>query len=763
MGFSAFTLIMLWIQNQLSYDMYNVHANRIYRVTTSVKVGDTQYKMGMSAPPLAGALQALPEVQKTVRLSNALHNVVVRHKDRIFNERDFFYVDSTFFQVFTQHMIEGNPSTALVKPYSIVITESMARKYFGNTDPLGKVISVHVLNSKHDYQITGVMQDMPPNSQFHAYFLASFSSEEAENPKLDSSWGNVSFFTYVLLRKNASINSLEAQFPGIIKKDMGKRFAKNWSFSAQKLTSIHLHSHLLLELEPNGSMSSVYIFGSVGILILLLAVINFITLSTSLTTDRAREIGVRKTLGAGSRNLLVQFAFETALIILASLIFSVLLTEVTLPLFNQLFHQSLKFTFDHSLIILSVGVLLIFIGCSYPALYFSSFQTNRVLSKSDVIKPGGVLLRKRLVVAQFSIAIILIAFTFKVNHQLRYVMSRSKGFNENQVLVVPLEHESLENKYPIIKNEFSQLKGVQGVTASNGIPGDADFSNHLGYQHKDLFEIRTMAVGYNFIQTMQIPLLSGRNFSKHQRTDLTNAIIINEAAARKLKALRLWGKRFNVGLTRNSKSKRRVIGVVKNFNYRPLYYPVQPMLLYLNPGTLRFVEIKIAPVDISGTIKELKQKWQQLEPGYPFVYKFLRDDLQQLYQSDKQLGNLFNLFSILAIFIGCLGLFGLASYTAEKRTKEIGIRKVLGASVSGIVILLSNDFLKLVAIGFLIAVPVAWYAMHKWLANFAYHVSIGVWTFAFAGALAMFIALFTVSWRSMRAALMNPVKSLRNE
>jgi putative ABC transport system permease protein len=544
---------------------------------------------------------------------------------------------------------------------------------------------------------------------------------------------------------------------------MGKRFAKNWSLTTQKLTNIHLHSHLMFEIEPNGSIKSVYIFSAVGILILLLAIINYITLTTSLTIDRSTEIGVRKTLGAGKGDLIIQFIIETILIVLIALIISFSLTGITLPFFNNLLHQSLTLTFDQSLIILLIGLFLILIGCGYPAIYFSSFQTRRVMSKSDVNKPGDTLLRKGLVVAQFSIAIVIIAFTLLVNHQLHYVMNKNMGFNKAHVLMIPLEHTVLQKQYPVIKNEFSRVKGVEGVTASNGIPGNMDFSYHMSYHHKLLFEVRCMAVDYNFLHVMHIHLLSGRNFSKSRPTDLKSAIIVNEAAAKKLKGNHLMGKGFGIGLIRNNKSKRRIVGVVKNFHYRSLYYPVQPMLFYLHPSALRFAEIKLAPGNISKSITGLKQKWQQLEPGFPFVYQFLRNDLQQLYQSDQQLGNLFDLFSFLAIFIACMGLFGLASYATEKRTKEIGIRKVLGASVSGITALLSKDFLKLVGIGFLIATPIAWYAMHRWLQNFAYHIHIGIGVFLFAGLLAMIIALATVSWQSIRAALMNPVESLRNE
>ncbi|MHB1685989.1 MAG: ABC transporter permease [Ignavibacteriaceae bacterium] len=761
---TAFTLIMLWVQDELRYDHFNIKADRIYRINTFIKQDSgNDIDMAMTSTPLAAALKQLPEVENVVRLQGPGKNAVVKFGEKIFNEDKFFFADQSLFNVFTFPFIEGNPNTALQNPYSIVLTESMAKKYFGNSTAIGKIISVDYYNEQHNYAVTGVMKDVPEESHIHINFFASLSTLESLYPKFNAFWNGVSLYTYVLLSKNASIKNFENKLPGIIKHYMGNEAADYWSLTAQKLTDIHLHSHRLLEIEPNGNASSIYIFGTAGFLILLIAIINFISLTTTKFADRAKEVGVRKVMGAGRKELIIQFIYENVLIVLTGFIIAISIIELALPYFNSLVHKMIEFSISRSILILAAGLLVTSIAASYPAFMFSSFSPIRVLNKRTILNPGRVSLRKILVILQFSIAMALIMCSFSINDQLHFILNKDLGINIKNTVLVPLRHPELREKYPVIKNEFLQINDVKDVSASSSNPADMNMINSLDFQGKLVLEIKNLAVDYDFIKTMGLQLLSGRNFSRQIPGDSAEAIIINKAAAEKLKAMHLIDKQFEFHLDNAIRTGIRIIGTVNNYNYRPLYYQIEPMIFYINPDEYRFMEVKISPDNISRTLSQLKQKWEQAVPNYPFDFTFLDQSLKKEYESDLMMGNIFDIFSLLAILIGCLGLFGLASYSIEKRTKEIGIRKVLGSSVKEIIFLLSKDFFVLVIISGIIAVPASYYFMHSWLEQFAYRININPVVFVLSIIAVLFIALLTISYHAIKAATANPVKSLRYE
>ncbi len=761
---AAFTLIMFWVQDELSYDHFNIKADRIYRINTYIKQeSGNDIDMAMTAPPLAAGLKQLPDVESVVRLEGPGKNVIVKYNQNVFNENDFFYADSTVFNVFTFPLLEGNPNTALKNPFSIVLTESTVKKYFGNKEAVGKIISINYYNITHDYVVTGVIKNIPHSSHIHINFIASLNTLESTDPKFNLYWGGVSLYTYVLLSKNSSINNFNNKLSGIIKHYMGNEAAKFWSLHAQKLTSIHLHSHRLLEIEPNGNALSIYIFSTAGFLILLIAIINFISLSTAGYTDRAKEVSVRKVLGADKGKLVIQFMYENFIIIIVALIAAVAVIEIILPFFNSLAGKQLKFDFNGSVLIITIGLFITLAAASYPSFFLSSFKPVLALNKSAIINPGGISFRKGLIVFQFAVAMALIMCSLVISSQLHFVLNKDLGININQTVFIPLRHPELRAKYTLIKNEFLKLKDVKDVSASSSNPANMNMMNSLYYQDKPVLEIKNLAVDYSFIKTMGLNLISGRNFSKEFPSDTCEAIIINEAAAKKLKAMNLFDKQFEFHLANSKRTGIKIIGIVNNFNYRPLYYPIEPMILYLNPDEYRFMEVKVSSRNLAGTINALKQKWAEAAPNFPFDFSFLDQNLQKEYESDKRMGNIFDIFSLLAVFISCLGLFGLVSYAAEKRTKEIGIRKVLGSSVNEIVILLSKDFLILVIISGLIAIPLSYYFVQKWLEQFAYRINMNPLLFILSILSVLTISFITISYHAIKAATANPVKSLRYE
>ncbi|MCU7501447.1 MAG: FtsX-like permease family protein [Ignavibacteria bacterium] len=763
MALTAFTFIMLWVENEKSYDAFNEKADRIYRIHSYIKQDPADMEMVMTAPAAAGALKNLPGVENAVRLNGPGKNVVVKYGNNLFNENDFYSADASVFQVFTLPLVNGNPNEALINPYSIVLSESMAAKYFENQNPMGKVLNIKLYGAENNYTVTGVMKDMPGNSHFHANFLASFSTIEAQNPGYSSEWGSVQVYTYVLLSPNARVNDFYARLSKLIKESVPKSNG-SWTLKAIRLKDIHLKSHYIFDIDPNGSITSIYIFTSVGFLLLFVALINFISLSNARYTERTGEIGIRKTLGAGGKDIVLQFMFENTILLLTALLMSIVMVGVLQPSFNILTGKLIALSFSNLFPAMLTGLLCSLFSIAYPAFFLSSFQPAQIFGKAKLPGKGGNGIRKGLMVLQFTITIALIICTLIVNEQFRFIQNKDLGINIEKTIIIPLRHDYLTKKFTLLRDELLKIKGVRDVTASSVNPVNMNFMSTLDLQDKSVLDIKFMGIDYNFIGTMGLNIISGRDFSEKYSSDSVNAIIVNETAARKLKAMHLFDKEFGSYFD-DPYARRglRIIGVVNDFNFRPLYYPVEPLVLYITRNFRNNVEIKLAPEDVQGTISRLKEKWAQLVPGYPFDFMFPHDVLEKQYEADNRMKNIFDLFSLLSVLIACMGLFALASFGAEKRTKEVGIRKVLGSSVFQIIVLLSGDFMKLIAISSLLAIPPAYYFMQDWLEQFSFRIRFPFWLIPFSILSVFALTFLIVGFQALKAATANPARNLKYE
>ncbi len=760
LGFAAAILIVLWILNQFSYDRYNVNAERIYRVTSHWVYGSADYTMPWTPGPLADALSHLPQVESATRLSMPANDVAVKHGDKLFNISDFFYTDPEFFKIFTVKMLEGNPKRILTAPYSIVLTRSLALCLFGGEDAVGKFVNIKTFDLNHDFLVTGVIQDFPRNSQFHPVCLASYSTVQQINPYLKM-WQSVGLYTYFMLRRNSNIASVKSELPLITRQYLGKwGEEQKWSYGLQKLTAIHLHSHLIGEIEPNGSMETVYIFGAIGLFILLVSIINFISITTVGFSDRTKEVGVRKVVGAVRREIVTQLISEGLVLSLIASAVSVSLVELTLPYFNDLTGQSISFgIFD----VVTAVVLLCCVGiatAAYPALFLSAFKPTSIFQKKQFLKSTGVPLRKALIVLQFGIAVAIIASTIVTGEQLHYLRNKDLGFDKERVMVIPLRQKGLMEKYAVMKQVLTGIPGVKDASGASGQIGNTNFISNVWYHGQPLFQTRYLAVDYVFLKTMGIKIVSGRHFSKDIPSDTTSSILVNESAAEKLRAMGLIDKTLQIG---NVYDKARVVGVMKNFNYRPLLYPVEPLVVFLHPEATRFMVVRIDRANMGNTIAMIEAAWKKTLPEYPLDWRFQDRTFEEAYKSDSIMKSMFDVGAGLSVLISMLGLFGLASYGVQKRSKEIGVRKVLGASEVNIISLLTRDFIMLVTTGAVIGCLAAYYFMMGWLENFAFKIELSVWPFLAAAAVVFVAATLTVFLKTLRASAVNPAETLRYE
>ena len=760
LGFAAAILVTLWILYQFSYDRHNVNAERIYRVTSHWVYGSADYTMPWTPGPLADALSQLPQVEFATRLSMPANDVAVKHGDKMFNISDFFYTDPDFFKIFTVKMLEGNPKRILTAPYSIVLTRSLALRLFGGEDAVGKSVDIKTYDLNHDFLVTGVIQDFPRNSQFHPVCLASYSTVQQINPYLKM-WQSVGLYTYFMLRRNANIANVESELPIIVRQYLGKwGKEQKWTYGLQKLTAIHLHSHLIGEIETNGSMETVYIFGAIGLFILLVSIINFISLTMVGFSDRAKEVGVRKVVGASRREIVTQLILEGLVLSLIAASVSVSLVELTLPYFNELTGQSISFgIFDAVMAVVLLCVLGISAG-AYPALFLSAFRPTSIFRKEPFLESTGVPLRKGLTVLQFGIAVAIIAATIVAGEQLHYLHNKDLGFDKEQVIVIPLRQQGLTEKYPVIKQALMGIPGVKDASGASGRLGNTNFISNMWYHGQPLFQTRYLAVDYGFLKTMGIKILWGRHFSKDIPSDTSSSILVNETAAEKLRAIGLFDKALEIG---NVYDKARVVGVMKNFNYRSLVHPVQPLVVFLHPEATRFMVVRLSRSKMGKTIAEIETAWKKTLPEYPLDWRFQDKAFEEAYKSDTMMKSMFGVGAGLSVFISILGLFGLTSYGVQKRFKEIGIRKVLGASEFNIITILTKDSLLLVLIGAATGCPAAYFFLSKWLQGFAYRVSLTPWAFILAAGIALAAAGVTVCAKASRAAAANPVESLRYE
>ena len=774
-GIATCLLIVFYVADELSYDKYNVKADRIYRVTIKARLNGHEGIYSTSEGPLEGAIKDnFPEIEKVTRLTdnNGLavspSKISVRKGNGNIQEKRVVYTESSLFDVFTLPMIAGDPKKSLDDPHTAVITERTAQKYFGKTDVVGQVLT---FNDTSLYRITGVIKDIPSQSHFNYDFFLSFSTLPESHWK---GWGYSGVHNYLLLRRGANIKNLESHILQLEIKNSPVP-AGTWTTSGNylkteltPLLNIHLKSDAEFELDKGGSIQYVYIFSAIAAIILLIACVNFMNLSTARSSNRAKEVGVRKVLGSARKYLIAQFLTESILVTLASTIIALVLAIILLPLFNQMSGKELTLS-AHTLMWLSpsliVAVLFVgFLAGSYPAFFLSAFQPIEVLKGKLAKGFKGSFLRSFLVVFQFSISIFLIIGTLVIYNQLKYIHNKSLGFDRTQVLVVK-NSNVLGNQAKILKQEIKQMPGVVNATMSTYQPTGEDrlktglFPDRVIDVKKDVLS-EFWSVDEDYISTMGMTLVEGRNFSKQLTSD-TAALIVNQAFVDKFG----WKGALNKPVFRASYGIQEfhVVGVVKDFNFESLRDRISPLALVYAPDN-GAITVRMHTSDLPGLMSKIENKWKELSPNQQFAFSFMDQDFDATYRTEQRVGTLFVSFSTLAIVIACLGLFGLAAYAAEQRTKEIGIRKVLGASVSGIVGMLSMDFIKLVVISILIASPLAWWFMNKWfLQDFAYRENIQWWIIAIAEAISILIAFVTISFQSIKAALANPVKSLRSE
>ena len=763
-GMACCILILLYVQDELSYDRHHEHADRIYRVAVKAKIGGVMRQSPVTSLPMGPALvKDYPEVIEAVRFygGDDPRMLVGDQYDHFFYEDDLWFTDPNFFKVFDFPLSQGDPETAFWDPYSVVITEAVAQKYFGEQSPMGQTLS---FNDKA-FKVTGVLKDTAHNSHFPFDLLAS------PIPPKPNFWFNHEFYTYLLLQQNDSAGELEAKLPDFIERHAGKEYkvlGRPITYFLQPLTDIHLYN-LEGEMSPNGDIRYIYLFLIIALFVLVLACINFMNLSTARSATRSKEVGMRKVVGANRTQLIRQFMSESILLALLALFFAIAFVEVSLPAFNAFIQRELVLDYmgNWHVVLTLLGVVLFagLLSGIYPALFLSAFQPVEVL-KSTVkrgLKTSSA--RKTLIVFQFVISIFLIIGTVVVYDQVDYIRNKKLGFDKEHVIVMPDPGKQLAEQYRSI---LSTYPNVLNTSRSGYVPGRGaparPFRPFSDNANTDRFMMNYLDVDHEFISTYGLELIEGRDFISGEKY---GTFMLNEAAMRKFG----WTSCANQKLeevypTEEGKVKVAVrgdvVGVVKDFHYRSLHHEIEPLIIRL-VSWFEYFAIRIHSDDVVGTLNFLKTQWQEIAPNKPFDYFFLDDDYDKLYRAEEQTGTLFGLFSILAISVACLGLFGLASFTAQLRIKEIGIRKVLGASVSNLVLMLSKEFALLVGIANLIAWPIAYYAMNRWLQDFAYRIDLEIWAFVLSGFMALFIALITVSYQAWKVARTNPVDALRYE
>jgi putative ABC transport system permease protein len=762
-GIACCLLILIWIRHELSYDRFHEKGEQIFKVTIESHRSDGRIEPFSDTQfPLAPALkERYSDIKNSTRIFKA--KALIRHGSQAFNEDGFCFTDPSLIEMFTFPLVSGNPKTALSKANSIVITEDMAQKYFGNKDPIGKIMSVNV---KRDFIVTGVMKNMPANSHIQFDFLVPIGilenlGRERLRQEWDASglnsWGATYVHTYVLLQESSSYLDVEQKISGFLKE---VKSGTRWMLRMQPLFQIYLF-------PINGRNTVVkylIIFAIIAFFILMIACINFMNLTTAYSSKRAKEIGMRKVVGAQKGDIIKQFFGESLMLSLVSSGVAVLLAFLFLPAFNTLSGKPLSFTdsFDLSLLLELLGITVL-TGCLsaiYPALFLSSFRTIGIIKGSLSSGFKKPLFRRTLVVSQFSLSIIFIIGTVVVYSQLEYMRRKDLGYNKENLIYLPLQGE-IQNRCQLLKNEMVQSPNVMNVTASNVLPSFLDTgAGGLDWEGKDpkLDAVYNYAsVDFDFIETFRIEMAQGRNFSREDISDASN-FILNETAIKEMGLNDPVGKRFNMwGI------EGKIIGVVKDFNFRPLHTGIEPLILTPKAMPYTYIIIRILSENYASAIKYLEGVWTRINPEYPFDYHFLDEDFDRLYWDEQRLAKIFGYFTCLAIFIACLSLYGLVALIAEQKTKEIGIRKVLGASIIGITAMLSKEFAKWVLLANVIAWPVAYFVMHMWLQNFAYRTSLRLWTFILSAGLALIIAMLTISYQSIKTATANPIDSLRYE
>jgi putative ABC transport system permease protein len=774
-GLAACLLISSYVWDETHYDRYAARAKDIYRVDLGLTGNTTSHYPMVDVAVGPGMTAACPEIEAYTRLGH-LGSQFVRYADRMFKEQKLVAADSNFFRIFTIPFLEGDPRTALLPPNGMVITRTFADKYFGTGPALGKILQVQNFGA---CKITGVIAAIPDESHFHFDAFLSESTQHFGQP----TWTNVGLYTYLLLHPGADPKRLEARFPGLVARycvpeiahDMGvplsaaQNAVNTFIFSLMPLSDIHLHSDTKYELDANGSSRYVLIFAALAVFILLLACANFTNLSTAAAAGRAKEVGIRKVMGSLKIQLITQFMVESVLLTALAMVLAFLLVSMLLPIFNEVSGKHIPFSFFLGYPqLLAAAAMTIVVGAAagiYPAFFLSSFNTIKVLKSGGALKGSRKSrLRSSLVVFQFVVSIALIVATLIVYRQLHYMQDRRLGFDQNQIVCIE-DANQLGTNQQAFKEQLLQDKRVSGVSISWSVPGSGKMNGTEIFPKQDGpgngREIHTNIynIDYDYVPTLGLQIVRGRNFSREFPTD-SSGVLINETEANDLG----WANTDPVGKTivRSGRLQYKVIGVVRDFHYMSVKMKIAPLMMLLG-NNYGGILVKVNTADIGNFLSDTRQRWKAFNPGVPFGYYFLDERFATMYAAEERTGSLFTAFTIIAILIAGLGLFGLAAHMVEQRTREIGIRKVLGASVSSVLFLVSKEFLLLVGVAFFIAVPLTWWAMNQWLLEFAYRTPVSWWIFPMAGTAAMLIALFTVSFQTTRAATSNPVDSLRSE
>ncbi len=772
LGMACCLLIILYIQFELSYDRFHTDADCIYRIVMDASIGSTNVKVPITNNPLSPTLvRDYPEVIASTRIRK-ISKILVEYGDNQFYESSSLFADNSIFEVFSFPFIQGDPQNALVRPFTIVLTQSSARKYFGQANPVGKVLR---LDSAKDYEVTGVIKDVPLNSHLTFDILVSFETLFVDQPQARDNWISAHNFTYLRLHENAASSDLESKFPAMVEKYMGsslKTLGGSIRYSLQPLTDIHLHSNLQFEFAPNSSILYVYIFSAIAFFILGIACINFMNLATARSAKRAQEVGMRKVLGAERHNLIRQFLGESIIYSLLALLAALILVRMALPIFRNISGVELQLGTAQLiwLIPLIIGLIL-FTGItagSYPAFFLSAFHPVKVLKGNRLIGTGGRRFRHLLVTAQFVVSITLIIGTWIIHKQILYMKNVNLGFTKEQVLVSNVDDPNIFRDINTVKARLKQIPCVVEVAGTDAVPGQGPMATTVGivpegFSNEEGILMKAIRADEDYLAALGMELVAGRNFSREMSTDKQRAFLVNEMAVRQFGWEDPIGHTIKIQGLGLRGTAATVIGVVKNFHYASLREELEPICIGAGMEGLDKLVIRVRTENITGLISQLKDTWKEIDPSHPFDFFFLDDFFNAQYRSEERLNSIFASFSGLAIIIACLGLFGLSSFMVEQRTKEIGIRKVLGASISEVVALLSRELLVLVGVAVLVAWPIAYFAMSFWLRNFPFRTSLNPWIFLVSGLAALTIAFLTVSFQAIKAASANPVDSLRYE
>lgn len=787
-GITSCLLIVLYVSEELSYDKFHTDADRLYRVVVKARLSENELLEFVGTPPpmAEGFRNAIPEVEAITRLAPL--GMLINHEGNFYNEDHLMYADSTFFDVFDYKLIQGNRKGSLTEPSSIILTEEMAIKYFG-ADALenGNILGSFIRSRADVFKITGIMENIPQNSHLRFDMLVSMSSFADANSPI---WLNMNFLSYLKLKEGVTLADIDDKVTDIIiekvapqaiayvklpKELFNDRAAtkKTFQFIFQPISSIHLYSNMRGEIGTPGNISYVYIFSAIAAFIIIIACINFMNLATARSSKRAMEVGVRKTLGSSKGKLVGQFMIESMFFSIIAMVIALGMTEAFRIPFSNIAGKSISINvFEDPWILMLIASLTIIIGLlagSYPAFYLTKYKPVEVMKGSLRLGAKSSWFRSSLVIFQFVISIGLIICTSLVYKQMAFINSMNVGFNKENVIIISNGYD-LGNNMAVFKQEIMKLPDVQSASYTYSIPSEI-FSSTVTRAEGDLevdHQVFTNRADYEFLETMGMELCAGRNFSRDLPSD-SLSVLVNEAAIKALgwaegEANDALGKYIEMmhGQVGDKRIKYKVIGVIKDFNFESLKSEIRPVIVFLFRRAYR-IAVRVKSDNIPQTLNTLESKWKSLTSDAPFEYSFLDQSFEDLYQAEQKMGQLFGIFTSMAIFIACLGLIGLAAYTAEQRTKEIGIRKVMGASVPTLINMLNMEFIKLVLIAIIVASPIAWYLMSGWLGDFVYKTEIGIWPFILAACIAIFIAVITVGYQSFKAAVANPVNSLKSE